>query len=122
MVRQNKSDDKSNVSKRASLSFYARQNNSVLVNASADFVEPLIFTNIKIIAARLFYERDYKTFTDFRLFWTKFQRYILHKVLEEFSTFRRAYIKKYNKNTLPHYRQLKTFMCYSSFHSLNEIS
>jgi len=40
----------------------------VLVNASADFVEPLIFTNIKIIVAGLFYERDYKTFTDFRLF------------------------------------------------------
>ena len=31
MVRQNKSDDKSNVS------FNARQNNSVLVDASADF-------------------------------------------------------------------------------------
>ena len=72
MVRQNKSDDKSNVWTRASLSFKAkiilRQNNSVLVNASADFVEPLIFTNIKIIVAGLFYERDYKTFTDFRLF------------------------------------------------------
>jgi len=27
---------------------YARQNNSVLVNASADFVEPLIFTNITL--------------------------------------------------------------------------
>jgi len=40
----------------------------VLVNASADFAEPLIFTNIKIIIAGLFYERDYKTFTDFRLF------------------------------------------------------
>ena len=53
---------------RASLSFNARQNNSVLVDASADFVEPLIFTNIKVIIARLFYERDYKTFTDFRLF------------------------------------------------------
>ena len=68
MVRQNKSDDKSNVSTRASLSFYTRQNNSVLVDASADFVKPLIFTNIKVIIARLFYERDYKTFTDFRLF------------------------------------------------------
>ena len=52
MVHQNKSDDKSNVS------FNARQNNSVLVDASADFVEPLIFTNIKVIIARLFYERD----------------------------------------------------------------
>ena len=62
MVRKNKSDDKSNVS------FNARQNNSVLVDASADFIEPLIFTNIKVIIARLFYERDYKTFTDFRLF------------------------------------------------------
>ena len=62
MVRQNKSDDKSNVS------FNARQKNSVLVDASADFVEPLIFTNIKVVIARLFYERDYKTFTDFRLF------------------------------------------------------
>ena len=62
MVRQNKSDDKSNVL------FNARQNNSVLVDASADFVEPLIFTNIKVIIARLFYERYYKTFTDFRLF------------------------------------------------------
>jgi len=41
MVRQNKNDDKSNVSKRASLSFYARQNNSVLVNASADFLSHL---------------------------------------------------------------------------------
>ena len=41
---------------------------SVLVDASADFVEPLIFTDIKVIIARLFYERDYKTFTDFRLF------------------------------------------------------
>jgi len=40
----------------------------VLVDATADFVEPLIFTNIKVIGARLFYERDYKTFTDFRLF------------------------------------------------------
>ena len=68
MVRQNKSDDKNNVQTRASLSFNARQNNSVLVNASADFVEPLIFTNIKIIVGGLFYERDYKTFTDFRLF------------------------------------------------------
>jgi len=37
----------------------------VLVDASADFVEPLIFTNIKVIVARLFYERDYKTFTIF---------------------------------------------------------
>jgi len=35
MVRQNKSDDKSNVKTRASLSFNARQNNSVLVNATA---------------------------------------------------------------------------------------
>ena len=68
MVRQNKSDDKCNVSTRASLSFNARQNNSVLVDASADFVEPLIFTNIKVVVARLFYECDYKTFTDFRLF------------------------------------------------------
>ena len=40
----------------------------MLVDASADFVAPLIFTNIKAIVARLFYERDYKTFTDFRLF------------------------------------------------------
>ena len=40
----------------------------MLVNASGDFVEPLIFTNIKIIVARLFYERDYKSFIDFRLF------------------------------------------------------
>ena len=62
MVRQNKSDDNSNVLTRASLSFNARQNNSVLVDASADFVEPLIFTNIKVIIARLFYERDYKSF------------------------------------------------------------
>jgi len=31
----------------------------VLVDASADFVEPLTFTNIKVIIARLFYERDY---------------------------------------------------------------
>ena len=36
--------------------------------ASVDFIEPLIFTNIKVIIARLFYECDYKTFTDFRLF------------------------------------------------------
>ena len=40
----------------------------MLVDASADLVEPLIFTNIKVILARLFYERDYKTFTDFKLF------------------------------------------------------
>ena len=40
----------------------------MLVNASVDFVEPLIFTNIKVIVAGSFYERDYKTFTDFRLF------------------------------------------------------
>ena len=40
----------------------------MLVNASADFVEPLFFTNIKVIVARLFYECDYKTFNDFRLF------------------------------------------------------
>ena len=40
----------------------------MLVDASADFVEPLFFTNIKVIVARLFYERDYKTLTDFRLF------------------------------------------------------
>jgi len=40
----------------------------VLVDASADFVDPLIFTNIKVIIARLFYERDYKAFADFRLF------------------------------------------------------
>jgi len=39
-----------------------------LFHASIDFVEPLIFTNIKIIVAGLFYKRDYKTFTDFRLF------------------------------------------------------
>jgi len=43
---------------RGSLSFNARQNNSVLVNASPDFVEPLLFTDIKIIAAGLFYESD----------------------------------------------------------------
>jgi len=30
----------------------------VLVDASADFVEPLIFTNIKVVVARLFYKRD----------------------------------------------------------------
>ena len=48
--------------------FNARQNNSVLVNASVDFVEPLIFTNIKVIVTGLFYERDCKAFTDFRLF------------------------------------------------------
>ena len=40
----------------------------MLVDAREDFVEPLIFTNIKVIVARLFYERNYKTFTDFRLF------------------------------------------------------
>ena len=40
----------------------------MLVDASADFVESLIFKNIKVIIARLFYARDYKTFTDFRLF------------------------------------------------------
>ena len=40
----------------------------MLVDASADFVEQLIFTNIKVIIARLFYERDYKSLTDFRLF------------------------------------------------------
>jgi len=67
MVRQNKSDGMSNVQTRASLSFNARQNNSVLVNASAHFVEPLIFTNIKVLVAQ-FYKRDYKTFTNFRLF------------------------------------------------------
>ena len=39
-----------------------------MLDASADFVEPLTFTNMKVIVARLFYERDYKTFTDFRLF------------------------------------------------------
>jgi len=40
----------------------------VLVDASADFVEPFIFTNIKVIVGKLFYERNYKTLTDFRLF------------------------------------------------------
>ena len=33
----------------------------MFVDASADFVEPLIFTNIKVIVAGLFYERDYKS-------------------------------------------------------------
>jgi len=51
----------------------------VLVDASADFVEPLIFTNIKVSVARLFYERDYKTFTDFRLFFNlMFTRVFFH--------------------------------------------
>jgi len=52
----------------------------VLVNASADFVEPLIFTNIKLIVARLFYERENKTFTDFRL---SFNLMFVHHMLSK---------------------------------------
>ena len=48
------------------------------INASTDFVEPLIFTNIKINVAGLFYEHDYKTFTDFRLF---FDLTLVHHML-----------------------------------------
>ena len=67
-MREKKWCAKTIVMTRATSHLMRGKKNSLLVDASADFVESLIFTNIKVVIARLFYERDYKTFTDFRLF------------------------------------------------------